>query len=185
MTDAATSLSTVLVETARRVLPGGNFGGCRMTDVADKTYINFLMRCGPMMLGHAHLEVVAAVPGKLAKGTTPVRRLERQPHRSDGRSENARDPGAAGTYDRFSGTKLMNGLQSIWRSSGPSTVLVPPALFDVVFAAGHIHDYRGMLWGNTALLRRLNQLRLERVKLRRRSTSASQANATLKTERPH
>jgi len=75
MTDAATSLPTVLSETARRMLPGGSFGR-RMTGGAGKTNFDFLMRSGPKMLGHAHREVIAAVTSKLAKDATPVRRLE-------------------------------------------------------------------------------------------------------------
>lgn len=73
---------TALVETARRVLPGGTFGGApfevviaegkggRVTDVSGRTYIDFLLGSGPMLLGHAHPEVTTAVATQLSKGTT-------------------------------------------------------------------------------------------------------------------
>jgi len=73
---------TALVETARRVLPGGTFGGApfevviaegkggRVTDMSGRTYIDFLLGSGPMLLGHAHPEVTAAVAAQLSKGTT-------------------------------------------------------------------------------------------------------------------
>jgi glutamate-1-semialdehyde 2,1-aminomutase len=76
------SPQTELAETARRVLPGGTFGGApfevviasgsggRVTDVSGRTYIDFLLGSGPMLLGHAHPDVTAAVAAQLAKGTT-------------------------------------------------------------------------------------------------------------------
>ena len=71
-----------LVETARRVLPGGGFGnvaheivvaegrGGRVRDVSGKEYVDYLLGSGPMIVGHAHPEVVEAVQNQLAKGTT-------------------------------------------------------------------------------------------------------------------
>ncbi|HXW26581.1 MAG TPA: aminotransferase class III-fold pyridoxal phosphate-dependent enzyme [Xanthobacteraceae bacterium] len=71
-----------LVETARRVLPGGGFGnvpheiviaggrGGRVWDVSGNEYVDYLLGSGPMLIGHAHPEVVAAVEEQLAKGTT-------------------------------------------------------------------------------------------------------------------
>ncbi len=83
MTDTAVAdVQTSLAETARRVLPGGTFGGVnfetviaggkggRLTDVSGRSYIDFLLGSGPMLLGHAHPEVVAAVAEQVAKGTT-------------------------------------------------------------------------------------------------------------------
>lgn len=82
MTLAAADAQTSLAETARRVLPGGTFGGAnfetvmaggkggRLTDVSGREYIDFLLGSGPMLLGHAHPEVTAAVAAQLAKGTT-------------------------------------------------------------------------------------------------------------------
>lgn len=70
-----------LAETAKRVLPGG-FGnapydvviargaGGRVTDVSGNTYIDFLLGSGPMLLGHAHPEIVAAVQEQVVLGTT-------------------------------------------------------------------------------------------------------------------
>jgi glutamate-1-semialdehyde 2,1-aminomutase len=71
-----------LVETARRVLPAGSFGnvphevviargeGGRVWDVSGNEYVDFLLGSGPMLIGHAHPEVVAAVQAQLANGTT-------------------------------------------------------------------------------------------------------------------
>ncbi len=71
-----------LVETARRVLPGGTFGnmaseiiiregrGGRVWDVSGNEYVDFVLGSGPMLLGHAHPEVNAAVAQQLARGTT-------------------------------------------------------------------------------------------------------------------
>jgi len=71
-----------LVETARRVLPAGTFGnvphevviargqGGHVWDVSGNEYVDFLLGSGPMLIGHAHPEVVAAVQGQLANGTT-------------------------------------------------------------------------------------------------------------------
>ncbi len=82
MTEAAADAQSSLAETARRVLPGGTFGGAnfetvmaggkggRLTDVSGRDYIDFLLGSGPMLLGHAHPDVTAAVAAQLAKGTT-------------------------------------------------------------------------------------------------------------------
>jgi len=71
-----------LVGTARRVLPGGGFGnvpheiviagghGGRVWDVSGNEYVDYLLGSGPMLVGHAHPEVVEAVQGQLARGTT-------------------------------------------------------------------------------------------------------------------
>jgi glutamate-1-semialdehyde 2,1-aminomutase len=71
-----------LVNTARRVLPAGTFGnvphevviargeGGRVWDVSGNEYVDFLLGSGPMLVGHAHPEVVAAVQAQLANGTT-------------------------------------------------------------------------------------------------------------------
>ena len=71
-----------LVETARRVLPGGSFGnmpaevilkegkGGRIWDEAGKEYVDFLLGSGPMFIGHAHPEVTAAVQAQVPFGTT-------------------------------------------------------------------------------------------------------------------
>ena len=73
--------STVFDEAAR-VLPGGSFGnvdagviiregkGGRVWDVNGKEYIDYLIGSGPMLLGHAHPAVTAAVAEQLTRGTT-------------------------------------------------------------------------------------------------------------------
>ncbi len=77
-----TSEEQRLVETARRVLPGGNFGnmasdiiiregrGGRVWDVSGNEYVDFLLGSGPMLLGHVHPEVNAAVSRQLERGST-------------------------------------------------------------------------------------------------------------------
>src|SRR6185503_18556123 len=71
-----------LVETARRVLPGGGFGNVshevviadgrpgHVWDVSGNEYIDYLLGSGPMIVGHAHPEVVEVVQQVAAKGTT-------------------------------------------------------------------------------------------------------------------
>jgi glutamate-1-semialdehyde 2,1-aminomutase len=71
-----------LVDTARRVLPGGGFGNVpheiviaggragRVWDVSGNEYVDYLLGSGPMLVGHAHPEVVAVVQDQLTKGTT-------------------------------------------------------------------------------------------------------------------
>ncbi len=71
-----------LVETAKRVLPGGTFGnfpgevviregrGGRVWDEAGNEYVDFLLGSGPMLVGHAHPEVTAAAQARVAQGTT-------------------------------------------------------------------------------------------------------------------
>src|SRR6266478_1121004 len=71
-----------LVEKAKRVLPGGTFGnfpsevviregrGGRVWDEGGREYVDFLLGSGPMLIGHAHPEVTAAVQERIAHGTT-------------------------------------------------------------------------------------------------------------------
>jgi len=71
-----------LTAMARRVLPGGSFGnlssdiviaegkGGRVRDVSGNEYVDFLLGSGPMFIGHAHPEVVAAVIAQVPKGVT-------------------------------------------------------------------------------------------------------------------
>src|SRR6478735_8198779 len=71
-----------LIEIARRVLPGGGFGnvsheiivaegkGGRVWDVDGKEYVDYLLGSGPMIVGHAHPEVVDVVQQVVAEGTT-------------------------------------------------------------------------------------------------------------------
>ena len=71
-----------LGDKARAFLPGGSFGnagadllivegtGGRIRDVAGKEYVDFLLGSGPMLIGHRHPEVMAAVREQLERGTT-------------------------------------------------------------------------------------------------------------------
>ncbi len=75
-------LETELVATARRVLPGGSFGnvpheiviaegrGSHVWDVSGNEYVDYLLGSGPMIVGHAHPEVVEVIQQVAAKGTT-------------------------------------------------------------------------------------------------------------------
>ena len=71
-----------LIDLARRVLPGGNFGnlavdiviregrGGRVWDVSGNEYVDFLLGSGPMFIGHGHPDVLAAVADQLPRGFT-------------------------------------------------------------------------------------------------------------------
>jgi glutamate-1-semialdehyde 2,1-aminomutase len=71
-----------LIDDARRVLPGGSFGnlpaevilreghGGHIWDEAGREYVDFLLGSGPMFIGHAHPEVVAAIQSQIPLGTT-------------------------------------------------------------------------------------------------------------------
>ena len=80
--ESARQAEEALVETAKRVLPEGSFGnmaadltvregrGGRVWDESGNEYIDFLLGSGPMLVGHAHPEVTAAVEAQLPHGTT-------------------------------------------------------------------------------------------------------------------
>jgi glutamate-1-semialdehyde 2,1-aminomutase len=75
-----------LLAKAKRYLPGGTLGntrfadgvafvvkagkGSRVFDVTGNEYIDYLLGSGPMILGHAHPTVVAAVQAYLERGST-------------------------------------------------------------------------------------------------------------------
>ena len=71
-----------LLDRAQHVLPGGTFGnigaeviiregrGSRVWDQDGHEYVDYLLGSGPMIAGHAHPEVSAAVRTQLEKGTT-------------------------------------------------------------------------------------------------------------------
>src|SRR5512134_447870 len=75
-----------LLQKAARLLPGGVLGGyaappelafvvregrgARLTDVSGREYIDYILGSGPLVLGHAHPAVVAAVEAQLRRGTT-------------------------------------------------------------------------------------------------------------------
>ncbi len=77
---------TALIERAERVFVGGSNGefrlppeanmvvthgeGAAIFDTAGRSYIDFLLGSGPMILGHAHPEVVEAVTRQISRGTT-------------------------------------------------------------------------------------------------------------------
>jgi glutamate-1-semialdehyde 2,1-aminomutase len=71
-----------IAEVGRRVMPAGGFGnlshdiviregrGGRVWDVSGNEYVDFLLGSGPMLVGHAHPRVTAAVQAQVARGTT-------------------------------------------------------------------------------------------------------------------
>jgi glutamate-1-semialdehyde 2,1-aminomutase len=71
-----------LLEKAHRVLPGGSFGntsadviiragrGSRVWAKDGNEYVDYLTGSGPMLVGHAHPEVTAAVRAQIEHGTT-------------------------------------------------------------------------------------------------------------------
>jgi glutamate-1-semialdehyde 2,1-aminomutase len=81
--------SRALFERARTVTPGGvnspvrafnavggtprfirSAAGARLTDVDGNEYVDLICSWGPMLLGHAHAEVQAAVAAAIARGTS-------------------------------------------------------------------------------------------------------------------
>jgi glutamate-1-semialdehyde 2,1-aminomutase len=82
MAGAENSTERELVELARRVLPGGGFGnvnhevivaegrGGHVWDVSGKEYIDYLLGSGPMLVGHAHPEVVEVTQAQVKRGST-------------------------------------------------------------------------------------------------------------------
>ena len=82
-------LSAALMQRARAVTPGGvnspvrafhavggtprfmaSASGARMTDVDGQEYVDLVASWGPMLLGHAHPEVVAAATAAVSRGTS-------------------------------------------------------------------------------------------------------------------
>jgi glutamate-1-semialdehyde 2,1-aminomutase len=71
-----------LVAKATKYLAGGGLGnladdvvlasgrGSRVVDVSGNEYVDYLLGSGPMLVGHAHPEVVAAVQEQLERGST-------------------------------------------------------------------------------------------------------------------
>src|SRR3990170_4469480 len=75
-----------LLQKAMRLLPGGALGGYyapqelafivreargpRLYDFSGREYIDYILGSGPLILGHAHPAVIAAVEAQLGKGTT-------------------------------------------------------------------------------------------------------------------
>jgi len=81
-----TRTNAELLNRAYRMLPGASLGsfylleghefviakgeGSRVWDVEGRGYLDFVMGSGPMVLGHAHAEVVAAVREQIGRGST-------------------------------------------------------------------------------------------------------------------
>ncbi len=84
-----TDKSTLLFERAKKVIPGGvnspvrafrsvggtplfikSASGATITDVDGRRYIDYVGSWGPMILGHAHPEIISAVQSAAAHGTS-------------------------------------------------------------------------------------------------------------------
>ena len=77
-----TSAESSLVDLAGKVLPAGTFGNSaldvviarglagRIWDVSGNEYVDYLLGSGPMLVGHAHPEVVAATVRQVVDGST-------------------------------------------------------------------------------------------------------------------
>ena len=75
-------VETDLIERAAQVMPGGGFGnfaadivlargkGGRVWDESGNEYVDFLLGSGPMLVGHNHPDVLAAVQRQLPNGVT-------------------------------------------------------------------------------------------------------------------
>lgn len=75
-----------LLDLAATVMPGGTLGyfrlpddvtlvvregrGSKVYDVDGREYVDYVLGSGPMLVGHAHPKVVAAVTAQLSRGTT-------------------------------------------------------------------------------------------------------------------
>jgi glutamate-1-semialdehyde 2,1-aminomutase len=82
MTGETSTTEQDLIERAWRVLPAGGFGnfpadmviargkGGRVWDESGREYVDFLLGSGPMLVGHCHPEVIAAVERQLSRGVT-------------------------------------------------------------------------------------------------------------------
>ena len=83
MQERATSpTETELIQKAHQFLPGGSLGNigkdivitegkaARVRDAGGNEYIDYLLGSGPMLVGHAHPEVLDVVRAQIEKGTT-------------------------------------------------------------------------------------------------------------------
>jgi glutamate-1-semialdehyde 2,1-aminomutase len=73
---------TELLAKARKYLPAGHFGNIgldcvitdgragRVRDAAGNEYVDYILGSGPMLVGHAHPEVLAATHARLDRGST-------------------------------------------------------------------------------------------------------------------
>ena len=84
--EAMETRSRELLSTARAVLPGGCLGqnplppelsfivargeGARLFDLRGRSYLDYVLGSGPLLLGHAHPALVRAVQDQVARGST-------------------------------------------------------------------------------------------------------------------
>lgn len=84
-TTSSTTVSAALISRAHRVMPGGLLGsyampssvetvishgeGARIFDVDGKSYIDYILGSGPMIVGHCHPKVTEALEKQVRRGT--------------------------------------------------------------------------------------------------------------------
>ncbi len=80
--DSRSDIELATMATGKRVMPAGGLGnfpsdivireghGGRVWDESGREYVDFLLGSGPMLVGHAHPEVTAAVLAQIPLGTT-------------------------------------------------------------------------------------------------------------------
>ncbi len=117
-----------LADRAFQYLPGGSLGnvytkrgeafyikrgkGSRVWDVSGNEYIDFILGGGPMRVGHAHPEVVAAVREQVERGSTYAhdRRANSLPR--DGTGVGDKDIRGELNIDRESAAKVATRIDS-------------------------------------------------------------------------
>ena len=125
-------------------------GGYPLAGIAGREEIMALFdasRVGP----ERHLVQIGTLSGNPVAATAGLATLEV-----------LREPG---TYDRLfaTGQRLMDGIAERLRERGfEAEVVGLPPCFDVVFASGPVEDWRALSRGDAGLLRRCNELLLER-----------------------
>ena len=131
-----------LVARARGVLPGGVLGqhrsgedlefvvrearGAYLWDVSGRRYLDYLLGSGPMVLGHAHPAVIAAVERQLARGTTymlvnePIIELAEELVRAVPCAEQARftSTGTEATFFALRAARAYRGREKILKFEG-------------------------------------------------------------------
>jgi glutamate-1-semialdehyde 2,1-aminomutase len=133
---------TQLLDRAKQRLPGGVLGtsryaddvgfvvkhgkGSKIYDVSGREYIDYVMASGPMVLGHAHPAVVAAVRQQLEAGTTyflvtePIIELAEEICRAVPCAEQVRftSPGSEATFFALRVARTARGRDKILKFEG-------------------------------------------------------------------
>src|SRR5437899_1368982 len=106
--------------------PPGTGSGSKLYDVSGREYIDYLMGSGPLILGHAHPAVVAAVRDALEHGTTyflvnePIVRLADELCRAVPCAEQVRftSTGTEATFFALRAARAFRGRDKIMKFEG-------------------------------------------------------------------